>query len=255
MNPPANTLYFAGKVESNAVAFEIVRSVSEKEKLERLIKKLGSKDFSIRKQAEAAIEAIGPVAVTHLRKHLDSSDPEIASSVERIIRRYEGEPVGGLKLSVLPVSSRTGMRQAGPFMEAAPIDLKLTFTNISDKPITLSCYRFRRLVSFESVTGPDGRVMAGRVRPARIEPPKPTAADFPVIKPGGSITRTVSFPGRSGVTGAYRFRKAGKYGFTVEYKITQRDIEGIPAAAEAWAGTVTSNPITLEVLPPAPASR
>ena len=93
-----------------------------------------------------------------------------------------GPVVNGLQLSLSADMTETFIFKDGK--NAKPIAIKLTFTNVSDKPIKFNAYdfAFSRLKGEVKAPGDDS-VQIQRIAADRV-PMAPRAEDFPEIKPG-----------------------------------------------------------------------
>src|SRR6185503_5185640 len=63
--------------------------------VDALIAQLGHDDFKIREEASTRLARIGKPAVASLKQALSSSDPEVQSRAEMLIKRIEQRPVPG----------------------------------------------------------------------------------------------------------------------------------------------------------------
>ena len=107
------------------------------------------------------------------------------------------EPAKGLKLTLSADKTETPMKPDGS--DADPVKLKLTVTNLSDKPTKLNTYGLKWRMGFRCVgPSPDSvqTLVSFDKLPANWQP-KPVAEDYPVLQPGKSWTPnwTFSFPG------------------------------------------------------------
>jgi RNA polymerase sigma factor (sigma-70 family) len=121
----------------------------------------------------------------------------------------------GLKLTLSADKTETVMKADGS--DALPVKLKLTFTNISDKPIKLNAYALPFRMEFRC-TGPSPdtlQKLTVYVERAGLAPP--VEKDAPLLQPGKSWSPswTRSFPGDIeegvGIVFSYTLRKPGTY--------------------------------------------
>ncbi len=165
-----------------------------------------------------------------------------------------GVPVDGLRLALSAEKSETVMKADGS--NAEPVELKLTFTNVSDKPIKLDTYvlEYRRL-EFQAI-GFDPEDIHIEITEFDLEIAPPTAKDFPVIQPGQSWSpnRTTSFPGgipqKIDRAVHYFIRKPGTY--KLRYTYDNQKPSTSPLAKGSWTGRVKSNEFVLRVRPHKP---
>ena len=154
-----------------------------------------------------------------------------------------GKAVNGLQLSLstdtTEIEVKGGKRAA----------LRLTFTNVGDKPIKLNAYDFGWvLIRGEVKATPPDSVESRRASADRIPAP-PKAADFPEIKPGKSwsFDMDLTFPGPvpqgGNVMAFYYVRKPGE--FRIKFTYTSREIDD-PLAKRAWTGELVSNEVTIK---------
>ncbi|MBI1914878.1 MAG: sigma-70 family RNA polymerase sigma factor [Planctomycetes bacterium] len=140
----------------------------------------------------------------------------------------------GLKLTLSADRTETTLRPDGS--DAAPVKLRLTFTNVSDRPVRLnvtdraikpSTHSVQYRVRFRC-TGPGPGSVEALVEEIKRPPlPPPAAVDFPVLQPGKSWSPAwaIAFPGElmegpfRGVL--YRLRKPGTY----KLRCTHEDLE------------------------------
>src|SRR5262245_33631829 len=102
-----------------------------------------------------------------------------------------GKAVNGLQLSLTTDKAEIGVKDGKRAV------LRLTFTNVADKPIKFNAYDFRWvLIRGEVNATPADSVQYGRVAADR-KPAPPRAADFPELKPGQSwsFDKDLTFPG------------------------------------------------------------
>lgn len=169
-----------------------------------------------------------------------------------------GKPVNGLKLTVttdrteLEMTSwafRWANRHNPPVQYIVkPAKLALRFTNTSDKPIRLNACQMEWYLLKLNVTGPDKTSVQYYVIPRIAPPPRqPTEKDCPILKPGQSWTPgvPVHLPGGLG-NRVWRLRHPGDYRLTVNYTCSARHPR---VRKDVWTGSVTSNELTLKVLP------
>jgi RNA polymerase sigma factor (sigma-70 family) len=162
-----------------------------------------------------------------------------------------GKPVNGLKLTLSADRTETVMKPIGT--NAEPVKLKLTFTNVSEKPIKLNTHALFALSRLRlEVTGPDAgsvlkvieegveRVFRGLI-----------ADDIITLKPGENWSvKEVAFPGRIETLARtdYTFLKPGDYRIRWVYAPDPMHLKD-PLAADSWTGTLTSNELVLKVKP------
>jgi hypothetical protein len=147
---------------------------------------------------------------------------------------------GPLKLIIEADQAKT---RIGPNGLAEPVRLKMTFKNVSDKPLKLDLYDWRESRGTWKITGPQP-VETKPVRDKKL--PTPDSGDFPTLAPGGSITFNVHFPERFGFK-EYLVRTPGKYQMAFHYS-TGKPVESYWATG-AWQGAAVSNTLELEVAP------
>ncbi|OAI46462.1 hypothetical protein AYO44_11290 [Planctomycetaceae bacterium SCGC AG-212-F19] len=161
-----------------------------------------------------------------------------------------GKEVNGLKLTLSADSTETVMKADGS--DAEPVTLKLTFTNVSDKPIKLDAFLLGWYKFAYDVTGPTADSLELQKYSGPIPKFKPAdATSYPLLKPQESYTYekgiSTSFPGRLGEMTVYRVRKPGDYRIRFGYKNEQEAANQF--AKGSWTGTLTSNELILKVLP------
>jgi hypothetical protein len=143
--------------------------------------------------------------------------PEKQQPVGREAPRKKTEAANGLKLRLRADKTETVMKPDGS--DAVPVKLKLSFTNVSDKPIKLNAYVLRWRMGFRCV-GPSPESVQTMVVFDKLPAnhmPAPVAGDYPVLKPGKSWSPgwTLPFPGEINEGPAksvvYTLRKPGTY--------------------------------------------
>ncbi|MBY0522248.1 MAG: hypothetical protein K2R98_02555 [Gemmataceae bacterium] len=175
---------------------------------------------------------------------------ELVIKVKADEKKAAGGPeVKGLKLTLSADKTETFMQNDGK--NAQPINLKLTFTNVSDKPIKLNAHDFiwNRLKG--DVQAPDAQsVQVGRVAADRIAV-APKAEDFPEIKPGQSwsFDKQLAFPGRvplsSDTFATYAVLKPGD--FKIKFTYLSNKAINAPFAENMWLGELVSNELAIQV--------
>jgi RNA polymerase sigma factor (sigma-70 family) len=177
-----------------------------------------------------------------------------------------GPEVNGLKLTLSADKTETDLKADGS--DAEPVKLKLTFTNVSKKPIQLDTYDLTSS-HFAALTilAPDGRPLhlerTALVNRGISVPPAGYA--FPTIQPGESWStqehqviipareprsEPLLFPAtiyhRLGVRQEYVLNRPGEYRIKLTYI---NDAQNKPERTGSWSGTITSNELTLKVRP------
>ncbi|OAI53669.1 hypothetical protein AYO44_15770 [Planctomycetaceae bacterium SCGC AG-212-F19] len=171
-----------------------------------------------------------------------------------------GEPEGskavnGMKVTLTADKTETFMQPIGT--NAKPVQLKLTFTNVSDKAITLSrgtnfnnAYQPFPLGCTFDVTGPDAEsVSKNPIRMPIIGGP-PDREGFVTIEAKMTFVVVQDFPSQplpgAGVNQkfAYTLGKAGEYRIKATYAVEQPN-------KNRWTGKLTSNELVLTVKPAA----
>ena len=160
-----------------------------------------------------------------------------------------GPVVNGLQLTLSADKTDTVMKADGDNVE--PVQLKFTFTNVSDKPITLDTYHLPWRIMKPTLTGPDAasirrdKMMGGiGIGPAQAE-------DFPVLAPGQSWSRTLGFPKglldpQEGLV-LVALVKPGQY--RIQFSYDHPKVLNEPLAAKSWTGKLLSNEFVLTVHP------
>jgi beta-lactamase regulating signal transducer with metallopeptidase domain/Leucine-rich repeat (LRR) protein len=165
-----------------------------------------------------------------------------------------GTPVNGLRLTLTADKTETVMKADGS--NAERVKLRLTFTNVSDKPIKLHTYRFPFSHLTFDATGPEPGSLRAVKNPIPISIPylKPVAGHFPVIQPGKSSSSDLvqqTFPGRmfqkDGWIMNYIVRKTGTY--KLRYTYENQNNGHLALAKGSWTGRIQSNELELKVLP------
>jgi len=120
---------------------------------------------------------------------------------------------------------------------------KAVFTNTADKKLVLNARDVLGKLTFE-VTGPDGKVLKPWKRAGGGLAP-PGKSDYPEITPKETFKYPLAFPGPIRGRMGYVIKKPGTYRITVTYanKMVRNPDK------KSWIGTVTSNEITIKVLP------
>lgn len=171
--------------------------------------------------------------------------PKPAKQVEK-----GGKPVNGLRLTLAADKNETTMLPDGS--DAAPIKLKLTFTNVSTERIKLNAYLPSCHLKFDA-TGPDPESIHTSTGELDIAFKPAVAKDYPVIQPGQSWSPDWIhwFPGafyqHLARLVVYQTRKPGTYTLRFTY---DSDV-----ANGTWAGSVVSNEFVLTVRPSAKAEK
>ena len=154
-----------------------------------------------------------------------------------------------LKLTLSADKTETVMTPDGK--NAVPVKLKLTFTNVSDKPIKLNAYDLRWRLGFRC-TGPSPDSVHTDIElVSRMELKSPAAKDYPLLEPGKSWSPewTHSFPGdiqqETAKNVGYRLRKPGTYKVRFTYENLKK-ADG-PLAQATWTGSLESNELELKV--------
>jgi hypothetical protein len=159
-----------------------------------------------------------------------------------------GPVVNGLQLSLSADKTETIISKDGKTEK--PVALKLTFTNVSDKPIKFNAYDFNWSRTKGEVKAlPADAVMVQLAAVDRILPP-PRAEDFLEIKPGQTWSPNLkpSFPGTfpQGVAtiAFYQVAKPGEFRIKFTYNSPKIDD---PLANGIWIGELVSNEIVITV--------
>jgi hypothetical protein len=129
-----------------------------------------------------------------------------------------------------------------------PVDLRLSFANVSRRPIKVETWalHFRHL-TFE-VTGPDARsVRRRRLAGGAGGVTRPT--DWPTLAPGETWDKggNFLFPNPLGGQVTFALLEPGEYCIKITYAHTPE--APLEDAAGSWTGALTSNEIRLKVLP------
>lgn len=194
---------------------------------------------------------------------------ELVSNELTIQVKQAGAAFNGLRLALSADNTETAMKADGS--NAEPVNLALTFSNVSDKPIKLDTYDFTASHCRLEVSGPDGdSVQAGRALVNRGIMPPSAGAVLPVIQPGQSYTQAVTglmvydpfvrdqvaradplaFPGvfyqPLGTRIEYTLKKPGAYRLKWTYR---NDAQNKANENKTWAGELTSNEFVLQVKP------
>jgi hypothetical protein len=161
-----------------------------------------------------------------------------------------GQAVDGLQLTLSADKTETNLMADGS--DAAPVKLKLTFTNVSDQPLKLNTYDFKLSQIRGEVNAPDDpSVTSQRFGVDRAKAPTPNASDFPVIQPGKTwvYQDKLAFPGGlpdgASMVTVYTVRKPGVYRLRFTYKpVADGAGEG---AKGSWTGQVVSSELKITV--------
>jgi hypothetical protein len=138
----------------------------------------------------------------------DSGKAETAKGLKFLLSAGKG-----LKLTLSADKTETRMQPDGK--NAVPVNLKLTFTNDTDKPIKLNAYALPYRIQFECAGPRPENAKKHWFMDVALKPP--TEDDYPVLQPGKSWspTWTPAFPGDiqdgAGTTVAYYLRQPGIY--------------------------------------------
>lgn len=159
-----------------------------------------------------------------------------------------GNAVKGLKLGLSADRTETTMWPDGS--NAEPVNLKLTFTNVSDKPIKLNAYDLNGDHLNLTVTGPDAQSVRVTERIVDRKRVGPKPEDFPEIKPGATWEKGIyGFPGERyaplSKSQEFALLKAGTYRVKVAYT-NGFDPNRLPPT-EYWTGELASNDLELKV--------
>ncbi len=185
----------------------------------------------------------GTVTAKEVAFTVEKPEPKSSASGSR-----DGPPdeknaaINELKLSLSADKTETQMKPDGS--DAVPVQLKLTFTNVSDKPIKLNAYDLRWRMGFRC-TGPSPDSVHTDIELVhRQKLPPPVAKDYPLLEPGKSWSPewTHSFPGdiqqETAKNVGYRLRKPGTY----KLRFTYGNL-----AEGTWTGSLESNELELKV--------
>lgn len=126
----------------------------------------------------------------------------------------------------------------------APVQVELTLTNTSDKPVTLNTYCSQYYLMTAAVTGPDissVKTIQYLLEMAFFEP-KPE--DFPKLQPGESAKMQVPFPGMLDAV-VQQPQKPGLYHVQYTYTALPTDMK---LEHECIHGAVVSNEITFHLV-------
>jgi hypothetical protein len=155
-----------------------------------------------------------------------------------------GKAVNGLQLSLTTDKTEIGVKDGNRAV------LRLTFTNVGDKPIKFNGYDFRWvLIRGEVMATPPDSVEFKRASADR-KLVLPKAADFPELKPGQSWSydRDLSFPGwipqGGNALNNYSVVKPGES--RIKFTYTSRKIDS-PLADGIWTGDLVSNEVVIKV--------
>ena len=183
----------------------------------------------------------------------DEADPKDKVEDKQPAAPEGGSAVNGLRLTLSADQTETVMKADGS--NAEPVKLKLTFTNVSDKPIKLANSAFWSHCELVDLAGPDAQSIQVKAAANVLGIEK---TDPQVIQPGQSWiqstiqvlrdTSEITFPGlvHQRTTNHYHLLKPGEYRFKWKYFNEESDYtrkEG------SWTGTLTSNELVLKVLP------
>jgi RNA polymerase sigma factor (sigma-70 family) len=154
------------------------------------------------------------------------------------------EAVNGLRLTLRLNKSETRLKADGRDIE--PVDLRIAYANVSDRPIKLDLTVATVLCSTRlEVSGP-GVVKFADKRPP-LEPDKLTPEDYRVLKPGEEWGIDLPFPVYVFFWDLFTVKQPGDYRIRMVYSLL-RETDS-PLAKGSWTGTVTSNEVALTVLP------
>ncbi|MBL8798152.1 MAG: hypothetical protein JNM56_29920, partial [Planctomycetia bacterium] len=159
------------------------------------------------------------------------------------IRESPAQAVDGLELMLSADRLETTLKAGGG---VEPVKLKLTFTNVGSKPITLNTYSVQAWGAngnFLRVVGPDGKELDRQAQPP-APPAAPRAAQFPELQPGMTWQYTINFP-----TPLFRLNAAGEYRIRASYNGGEATTpHPTPAFARgSWTGKLESNELVLRV--------
>jgi RNA polymerase sigma factor (sigma-70 family) len=155
--------------------------------------------------------------------------------------------VKGLKLTLSADKTETVMKADGS--NAVPVNLKLTFTNVSDKPIKIDAYALQFRLGFRC-NGPSPDSVQKSVGEIDLVAPAPTAKDSPVLQPGKSWSAAwaPSFPGDMwqgfGQIAIYTLREPGTYKLRVTLYENMLHADQAEADRTPW---LESNELELKV--------
>lgn len=156
-----------------------------------------------------------------------------------------GKAVNGLQLSLTADTTEIVFKDG---KIGKPAALKLTFTNVSDKPIKFNAFDFPwTLIKGEVKALPADCVKLQRIAADRV-PVVPRAEDFPEIKPGQSwsYAKELTFPGSipegSSTFALYSVVMPGE--FRVKFTYTSAKIDS-PLATGIWTGELVSNELVI----------
>jgi len=153
--------------------------------------------------------------------------------------------VNGLKLTLSADKTETVMKADGS--DADPVELNLTFTNVSDKPIKFVHHFWVMRFNVTPADPKDIEITGGG-----IYRPFGGSIDEPVLQPGQSwswpkMEMKMLFPGSLEAGKAsraeFRVRKPGSFRIQCSYGGDKNDV------ADAWTGTLDSNEVTITVKP------
>ena len=196
------------------------------------------------------------------RAELKEAEPEIHALLREIWEsprtiaktdKTAGSVVNGLQLSLSADRTETFISKDGKIDK--PISFRLTFTNVSDKPIKFNAFDY----AFSRVKGEVKAQSADSLKFSLYGPGRkkliPQAGDFPEIKPGQtwSHAKIYEFPGTivagSSMFARYAVLKPGEFRVSFFYNSPREDS---PFAKDMWIGELVSNEVVIAVKAEAP---
>lgn len=156
-----------------------------------------------------------------------------------------GKAVNGLQLSLAADTAEIIFKDG---KIARPAALKLTFSNVSDKPIRFNAYDFRwsRIKGDVKASPADAVTILRLAADRKLRPP--AAGDFFNIKPGQSwspgdqLAFPGSFPENVGAKRVFQAVKPGE--FRVRFRYSSDRIDD-PLANGIWTGVLDSNEVVI----------
>jgi len=134
--------------------------------------------------------------------------------------------------------------------------IKLSFKNVSSKPIRLNTYDCIWSHMSLHIAGPDKESVSMKKYFVERKMAAPEKENFPLLQPGEiyNYSYKIPFPGRFG-NKSYNLLKSGAYRLSITYSVhgakwsfNNKEIKKLQN--ECWKGKVTSNEIIFKCLPP-----
>ncbi len=154
-----------------------------------------------------------------------------------------GTPVKGLRVSLAakPDVFLTGF-------SIGQLDLTVTFTNVSDRPIKWTRWTLRYV---PRLIGPDGRSLTPRKGINKAHFIGPREADVKTLAPGGNISFILKeFPRfiQGNDEDHFDLSKPGRYRLRLTYTSKLGSPNWPAGFKECWQGTVTTNEVAIDVM-------